>query len=30
MTFNVIAEAEAKQEWNEAVDWSEAQETGVG
>ena len=30
MTFKVIAEAEAKREWNEAVDWYEAQETGVG
>ncbi len=30
MTFKVIAEAEAKREWNEAVDWDEAQETGVG
>jgi len=30
MTFNVIAEAEAKREWNEAVDWYEERETGVG
>jgi plasmid stabilization system protein ParE len=30
MTFKVIAEAEAKREWNEAVDWYEAQEIGVG
>jgi plasmid stabilization system protein ParE len=30
MTFKVIAEAKAKWEWNEAVDWYEAQETGVG
>ena len=30
MTFKVIAEAEAKREWNEAVDWYEARETGVG
>jgi plasmid stabilization system protein ParE len=30
MTFTVIAEAEAQREWNEAVDWYEAQETGVG
>jgi plasmid stabilization system protein ParE len=30
MTFRVIAEAEAKREWNEAVDWYEARETGVG
>ena len=30
MTFKVIAEAEAKREWNEAVDWYEASETGVG
>jgi plasmid stabilization system protein ParE len=30
MTFRVIAEAEAKREWNEAVDWYEEQEAGVG
>jgi plasmid stabilization system protein ParE len=30
MTFKVIAEAEAKLEWNEAVDWYEERETGVG
>jgi plasmid stabilization system protein ParE len=30
MTFKVIAEAEAKREWNEAVDWYEERETGVG
>ena len=30
MIFKVIAEAQAKREWNEAVDWYEAQETGVG
>jgi len=30
MTFKVIAETEAKREWNEAVDWYEARETGVG
>jgi len=30
MTFKVIAEAEASAEWNEAVDWYEAQEAGVG
>jgi plasmid stabilization system protein ParE len=30
MTFKVIAEAGAKREWNEAVDWYEACETGVG
>jgi plasmid stabilization system protein ParE len=30
MTFKVIAAAEAKQEWNEAVDWYEAREAGVG
>src|SRR5260221_12172061 len=30
MTFRVIAEAEAKREWNEGVDWYEARETGVG
>jgi plasmid stabilization system protein ParE len=30
MTFRVIAEAEAKLDWNNAVDWYEAQEPGVG
>ena len=30
MTFKVIAEAEAKREWNEAVDWYEERESGVG
>jgi plasmid stabilization system protein ParE len=30
MTFKVIAEAEAKQDWNEAVDWYEERESGVG
>ena len=30
MTFSVIAEAEAKREWNEAVDWYEERETGAG
>jgi len=30
MTFNVIAEAEANWEWNEAVDWYEERELGVG
>ncbi|HEY5041835.1 MAG TPA: type II toxin-antitoxin system RelE/ParE family toxin [Verrucomicrobiae bacterium] len=30
MTFRVIAEAEAKLEWNEAVDWYEERELGVG
>ena len=30
MTFKVIAEAEAKREWNEAVDWYEEGEVGVG
>ena len=30
MTFKVIAEAEAKREWNEAVDWYEDREAGVG
>jgi plasmid stabilization system protein ParE len=30
MTFQVIAEAEAKREWNEAVDWYEGREKGVG
>lgn len=30
MTFKVIAESQAKREWNEAVDWYEAREAGVG
>jgi plasmid stabilization system protein ParE len=30
MTFKVIAEAEAKREWNDAVDWYESREPGVG
>jgi plasmid stabilization system protein ParE len=30
MTFKVVAETEAKREWNEAVDWYEAREAGVG
>src|SRR5437867_3334221 len=30
MTFRVIAEAEAKLEWNVAVDWYEEREPGVG
>ncbi|HEY3761136.1 MAG TPA: type II toxin-antitoxin system RelE/ParE family toxin [Verrucomicrobiae bacterium] len=30
MTFSIIAGAEAKREWNEAVDWYEAREIGVG
>lgn len=30
MTFKVIAEAQAKREWNEAVDWYEDQQSGVG
>jgi plasmid stabilization system protein ParE len=30
MMFKVIAEAEAKREWNEAVDWYEAREPGTG
>ncbi len=30
MTFGVVADAAAKREWNEAVDWYEAQEPGVG
>ena len=30
MTFKVIAEADAKREWNDAVDWYEAREAGVG
>jgi len=30
MTFKVIAEAEAKRDWNEAVDWYEEREQGVG
>lgn len=30
MTFTVIAEDAAKHEWNEAVDWYEEREPGVG
>lgn len=30
MSFNVIAEAEAKADWNEAVDWYEEREPGTG
>jgi len=30
MTFKVIAEAAAKKDWNEAVDWYEGREPGVG
>ena len=30
MTFNVIAESDAKRDWNEAVDWYEARGPGVG
>ena len=30
MSFKVIAEAEAKRDWNEAVDWYEEREPGVG
>ena len=30
MTFQVIAEAAAKRDWNEAVDWYEEREPGVG
>jgi plasmid stabilization system protein ParE len=30
MIFKVIADVEAKHEWNEAVDWYETQETGLG
>jgi plasmid stabilization system protein ParE len=30
MTFKVIAEAEAKRDWNEAVDWYDEHERGVG
>ena len=30
MTFKVIAEAAAKRDWNEAVDWYEEREPGVG
>lgn len=30
MTFTVIAEAAATREWNEAVDWYEEREPGVG
>jgi plasmid stabilization system protein ParE len=30
MTFKVIAEAEAKRDWSQAVDWYEKQQPGVG
>jgi plasmid stabilization system protein ParE len=30
MTFTVIAEDEAKRDWNEAVDWYDEREPGVG
>ena len=30
MTFRVIAEAAAEQDWREAVEWYEAREAGVG
>ena len=30
MTFKVIAEGEAKLEWNEAVNWYEDRQPGVG
>jgi toxin ParE1/3/4 len=30
MTFRVIAEADAARDWNEAVDWYEEHEPGVG
>jgi plasmid stabilization system protein ParE len=30
MTFKVIAEAEAKRDWNEAVDWYDQRQPGVG
>ena len=30
MTFRVIAEADAKKDWNDAVDWYEGRELGVG
>jgi plasmid stabilization system protein ParE len=30
MTFKVIAETEAIRDWNEAVDWYEEREPGVG
>jgi plasmid stabilization system protein ParE len=30
MTFKVIIEDEAKREWNEAVDWYDNREPGVG
>ena len=30
MTFNVITEAEARRDWNEAVDWYDDREPGVG
>ena len=30
MTFRVIAEVQAQREWNEAVDWYEARQPGLG
>jgi len=30
MTFGVIAAAEAKRDWNEAVDWYEERQPGLG
>ncbi len=30
MTFKVIADGQAKLEWNEAVDWYEQRERGIG
>jgi plasmid stabilization system protein ParE len=30
MTFRVLTEPEAEREWNEAVDWYEERESGVG
>ena len=30
MTFKVIADSEARREWNDAVDWYEERESGVG
>lgn len=30
MTFNVLIEAEAKLDWQEAVDWYDAHKPGVG
>jgi plasmid stabilization system protein ParE len=30
MTFRVIAEAQAGREWNDAVDWYETRQPGIG